>query len=258
MGSPPPGAILPAGRLAVEGAARDPRCSGDALRGLAARHAARDERARPRHAPPPARRPPRPPPRFVPVRRAPTRPRRPAPRGRGSCRRPPAPRASPSGPRTTCSWSFVSSRHTAPGRSSPQAAGEVAQRGREPRRRLEQDRSPARRRRSRPAAPAARGRSAAGTPRTTSADPRRRDEATAASTADAPGIGDHRAARRRPGRDEPLARVGHDGRAGVRDEREVRAAARDARAARARGPGRSARGSSPSGWRSRTGRAAGA
>ena len=82
--------------------------------------------------------------------------------------------------------------------------------------------------------------------------------ATAASTADAPGIGDHASARRRPGRHQPLARVADDGRARVGDERQVRAATRGAPAARAPGPGRSARGSSWSASRSRSGRGAGA
>ena len=72
-------------------------------------------------------------------------------------------------------------------------------------------------------------------------DPRRRDRGEHGR---GPGIGTTRAALGRPGRDEPLARVGDDGRAGVGDEREVRARPRGGRAARARGRARSARGSS--------------
>ena len=50
------------------------------------------------------------------------------------------------------------------------------------------------------------------------------DDATAASTADAPGIATTVPPAAGPCRDEPLAGVGHDRRAGVRDEREVRTA----------------------------------
>ena len=57
----------------------------------------------------------------------------------------------------------------------------------------------------------------------------------------------HDPARRRPRRDQPLAGVGHDRRPGIGHQREVGAAARGARAAPARAPGRSGRGSSPSG-----------
>ena len=168
--------------------------------------ARRRRAARPRRAPPPGRRPRRPP-RRTPRPARPAAPRRRARTRRGPGSRPSAAAAasSPSVPRTIVSWSFVSSRQTAAGRSPPQAAGQVAQRGRDPARRLEHDRRRARRRRS-GASRSRRSRPdcAAGTPRTLQrgpATPGRRDRRQHGRRArdrhHAPALGRPRA---RPGR----------------------------------------------------------
>ncbi len=133
---------------------------------------------------------------------------------------PACPASEPSGPRTTCSWSLVSSRHTAPGRSAPQAAA-----------------------RSRSVAATRFGASNTTLPRSSAAIAGQPLASLAAGARQEPlerparprdagrgdrrqhrrGAGDrhHHAAGRGPGRDEALPRVGHDGRAGVGDEGEV-------------------------------------
>ena len=185
---------------------------------------------RPRPAPPRAssvrprsaaggRRPRRPRPAAHARRRARTR------RGPGSCRRPRPSASSPSVPRTICSWSLVSSRQTAAGRSAPQAAARSrsvaatrpgASNSDRPRGRRRRSRA-SRSRRSRPE----RGRN----PSNDQRGPATPLATTAASTADAPGIGTTRppspaqaATRSAPG---SLT----DGRAGIGDEGQVRAAA---------------------------------
>ena len=131
--------------------------------------------------------------------------------------------SSPRGPRTIVSWSFVSSRHTAPGRSGPQAAA-----------------------RSRSVAAIRPGASNTTLPRSSAAIPASRSRRSRPlrgqeplerpARARDPGRGDggqhgrgaghrdHGAPRRGPGGHQPLARVGHDGRARVGDQREVGAA----------------------------------
>ena len=100
--------------------------------------------------------------------------------------RPPARRGS----RGRSTRGASSARGTRPPRAIAAAGrGQVRERRRDPPGRLVHDRRRARRRRSGPAARAARGPSAAGSPRTPSAARPRPMPATAASTAEAPGIG---------------------------------------------------------------------
>ena len=135
---------------------------------------------------------------------------------------------SPSGPRAICSWSFVSSRQTAPGRSSPQASARsrsvAASRVGASNRTLPRS-SSAIARQPLPPLPPDRGEEPLERPaRPRDARPgdrrqhRRRARAPARPTPPCRG----------PRGDEPLARVGHDGRPGVGHEREVRAAPRGA------------------------------
>ena len=210
---------LPAHR--VQRAPRQPRRVAHAAGRLAAGHAPRDQpvdlRPRPLQrglaAPPP-------------------RPRRLGPSGRLAAPRPPdddhdlAPRrdppsaarsaSSPSDPRTTCSWSLVSSRQTAPGRSGPQAAARSRSVAAGAARRLEQHAPPPvrgdRRQPLAPLAPApgqeplerpARAGDAARRHRRqhrrgarAPARPRR-PRAAQAATRPSPGIGHDRASRRR-------------------------------------------------------------
>ena len=77
--------------------------------------------------------------------------------------------SSPSGARTISSWSFVSSRPIAPGRSAPQAAARSTSVAVDPARRLVEHASPRSSAAIRPRRSRARGRTAAGSPRTTSA-----------------------------------------------------------------------------------------
>ena len=130
------------------------------------------------------------------------------------------PASSPNDPRTTVSCSLVSSRHTAPGRSGPQASARSRQGGRGPAGRLEQDAAAlvaADPRQSLASLAPAAGQEPLERP-ARSREPRRghggqhsrrsrhRHDASAGS---------------RPCGDQPLARIGHHGRAGVRDERQV-------------------------------------
>ena len=110
-------------------------------------------------------------------------------------------------PRTISSWSFVSSRQTRAGRSAPQAAARSRSVAASRVGRLEQDRRPLVGGDPRQPLPPLAAASAAGTPRTPSAARRRPLATTAASTADAPGIGHDRAALGRPRGDELVARV---------------------------------------------------
>ena len=132
--------------------------------------------------------------------------------------------SSPSVPRAICSWSLVSSRQTAPGRSLAAGGRQVAQRGRERGPAPRTARSRARRRRSARAARVARGPIAAGTPRTTSAAPRRRCRRPPPARTTRPGsarpsppAAAHAATRPSPGSDTT-------GVPGVGHQREVRAA----------------------------------
>ena len=102
--------------------------------------------------------------------------------------------SSPSAPRTISSWSFVSSRQTAAGRSGAARGGQVAQRGRDPARRLEHDRAPLVGGDPGDPLPTLPARSAAGTPRTTSAARRRRSRRRPPAPPMRPGSG----RRRRP------------------------------------------------------------
>ena len=114
---------------------------------------------------------------------------------------------SPSDPRTICSWSFVSSRQTAPrpvgaagrrrGRAGSRRAASAPRTGRSPARRPRSRAS--RSRRSRPV----RGRN----PSNDQRGPASPAAATAASTADAPGTGTTAPPCAGPRRDQPLARV---------------------------------------------------
>ena len=73
-----------------------------------------------------------------------------------------------------------------------------------------------------------------------------------------PGHRHHASTARGPGGDEPLARIGHHGRAGVRDERQVRAGGEVGQQVTLLARARSGRGSWWCGWRSRSGPGAGA
>ena len=115
--------------------------------------------------------------------------------------------SSPSDPRTICSWSLVSSRQTAAAPVGAAGRGEVAQRRREPRRRLEQDASPARRRRSR-ASRSRRSRPVRGrNPSNAQRGPAMPDAATRGEHRRCARDRHDRAALRRPGGDQALARV---------------------------------------------------
>ena len=131
----------------------------------------------------------------------------------------------------TVSWTFVSSRQTAPGRSGPHASARSRSVAATRFGRLVDRPSLDRRRRSWRSARVDRARSAAGTLRTPSEPRRRPDATTAASTAYAPGIGTtmppsaaQAATSSPPG---SLTR----GRSGVGDDGEVGASRADARAA---------------------------
>ncbi len=116
--------------------------------------------------------------------------------------------SSASPPRRTSSWVLVSSRHTAPGRSSPNASAIAASVGLGAVGRLEEHHrallrgqsSASRRARS----PALRGRNPSKQNRSTGSP----DTASAVSTARRPGHGGHGHARLDRGRHQPVARVG--------------------------------------------------
>ena len=132
--------------------------------------------------------PPRPQPRGVPPGHAADDQHEFAARRDRAVAAPPRP-ARPSVPRTIVSWSLVSSRQTAPRPLAAARRSQVAQRRRDPPRRLEQRPSPARRRRS-GASRSRRSRPLRGrNPSNAQRGPATPLAATAASTADAPGIG---------------------------------------------------------------------
>ena len=118
---------------------------------------------------------------------------------------------SASPPRRTSSWVLVSSRHTAPRRSSPNALGHRGERGLGPVRRLEEHHRPRlvapARRAAGTARPALRGRNPSKQNRSTGSP----ETASAVSTADGPG--------HRGDRDVPLDRGGDEPVAGVRHRR---------------------------------------
>ena len=182
-------------------------------------------------------------------------------RAPGSASAPSAPAARPrparrAPPRTIVSWSLVSSRQTAPGRSATARRGQVAQRRRDPARRLVDHR------------PALVGRDP-GEPLAPLA-PRARQEALERPARPGhAGRRDRRQHGRRardrhdpaalggPRRDQLAARVADGGRPGVGDQREVGAAAQVLEQRRRARRRRSGRGSSSSASRCRGGRAAG-
>ena len=183
------------------------------------------------------------------------RPRAPAPRrprSRPRPGRPPAPTAASSAsvPRTTSSWSFVSSRHTAARRSAPKRARHVGERPGDPRRRLEEHH---------------RARLGGSAPKRGARSPglRGRNPSNVKRSVGRPGEGERgRAPRsdrgsRSPSRprdrrgDEPVTGVGDGRHAGVAQHQDV-AVARRARRARGRAPSRCGRAvrSAAGGWRS--------